>query len=118
MEPKFYSSMNHQPYSPIWNKYRPVILQLMLASEQGPQQYTLFDHEFKSINAKEKSYSFEFQAFKGKATSSIKTSTTAQDLLSMLNLSRKASELLHEAHYTFSLDKKFVLKISKMVPVL
>ena len=31
------------PYSTLWNKYRPVILQLMSAAvENGPQQYKLF----------------------------------------------------------------------------
>jgi hypothetical protein len=29
----------HTPYSHIWNKYRPVILRLMVDSKNGPQHY-------------------------------------------------------------------------------
>ena len=115
MDSSFYSSIINHPYSPLWNKYRPVILQLMLASENGPQQYNLFDHEFKSINSREKSFSFELRAFKGKAVNDIKKSPTAQDLLTMLNMSRKASELLQDTHFEFALDRKFVLKVSRIV---
>lgn len=113
MEPKFYSTMTNQTYVSIWNKYRPAILQLMLAAEGGPQQYKLFDHEFKALNAKEKTYSFELQAFQGKAVNNIKASTNAQDLLSVLNMSRKATELMGENTFAFSLDKKFVLRVSR-----
>jgi hypothetical protein len=102
-----------QVYSSLWNKYRPAIIQLMLASQESPQKYKLFDHEFKALNAKEKNYSFQFQVFQGKAKSSIKTSVVAQDLLSMLNLSRKASECTFE----FALDKKFMLHVSRSVAV-
>jgi hypothetical protein len=106
-----------QVYSSLWNKYRPAIIQLMLASQESPQKYKLFDHEFKALNAKEKNYSFQFQVFQGKAKSSIKTSVVAQDLLSMLNLSRKASELMEEGTFEFALDKKFMLHVSRSVAV-
>ncbi len=105
--------MINQVYTSLWSKYRPAIIQLMLAAEGGPQQYKLFDHEFKALNSKEKNFSFELHAHQGKAQNNIKTSVTAQDLLSMLNMSRKASELMAEGHFDFMLDKKFVLHVSK-----
>lgn len=105
--------MTYQMYVSLWSKYRPAIIKLMMASEEGPQQYRLFDHEFKALNAKERNYSFELQAYKGKAVNNIKTSIIAQDLLNILNMSRKASELMGENHFTFMLDKQFVLHVSR-----
>jgi hypothetical protein len=116
MEPKFFMSMMNQVYTSLWNKYRPAIIQLMLASDGAPQQYKLSDHEFKALNAKEKTYSFQLHAYQGKATNNIKTSINAQDLLSVLNNSRKASELMDQGPYEFMLDKKFVLHVSRPVP--
>lgn len=99
----------------MWNKYRPAILQMMVAAAEGPQQYKFFGHEFKTLNPREKSgYSFTLQAHEGKATNNIKTSTAAKDLLSVLETSRKASELMAEGEYEFTLDKQFVLHVSKM----
>ena len=105
--------MMQQMYVSLWSKYRPVIIKLMMASEEGPQEYRLFDHEFKALNAKERNYSFELQAYQGKAVNNIKTSIIAQDLLNILSMSRKASELMSENHFTFMLDKQFVLHVSR-----
>jgi hypothetical protein len=118
MEPKVYSTMINKVYSSLWNKYRPAIIQLMLASEENEQQYKLFGHEFKALDSKQKSYSFELHAHRGKAVNNIKTSIVAQDLLEMLNTSKKASELMDEKHFTFSLDKQFVLHIKTITPTL
>lgn len=115
MEPRFFGSMINSAYSSLWNKYRPAIIQLMLASEEGAQQYKLFGHEFKTLNPKEKSYSFELHAYQGKSVNNIKTSTVAKNLLDMLNMSRKASELMSEEHFEFKLDKQFTLHISRKV---
>jgi hypothetical protein len=107
--------MSTQVYTALWNKYRPVILKLMMNSEEGPQQYQLFAHEFKNLNPKEKGgYSFTLQVFQGKAKNNIKNSTLAQELLQVLEMSRKASELMEADSYEFSLDKKFVLHVSKV----
>ncbi|HTE31206.1 MAG TPA: hypothetical protein VK666_12585 [Chryseolinea sp.] len=117
MEPKFFSTMSNQVYISLWNKYRPVIIQLMVASADGPQKYKFFDHEFKALNPKEKGYSFALHAFQGKATNNIKTSVMAQDLLNMLNMSRKASELMSLNHFEFSMDKQFMLHVNRKAPV-
>ena len=103
------------PYSTLWNKYRPVILQLMSAAvENGPQQYKLFAHEFKAVGQKEKSgFSFVLEASQGRAVNNIKTSTVAKNLLQVLQQSKRASELMNEATYELSMDKQFVLHVSR-----
>jgi hypothetical protein len=105
-------------YTPLWNKYRPALLKLMLAAEQGSQQYKFSGHEFKALNSKEKSYSFELRAFQGKAVNNIKSSIIAQELLEVLNLSPKATELMDSGTFQFVLDKKFVLHVSRPQPEL
>jgi len=114
MEPKFFSSMVNPVYASLWNKYRPAILQLMLASEEGAQKYQLFDHEFKALDPKEKKYSFELHAYQGKPVNNIKASTAARNLLDMLNMSRKATELMSEKRFEFKLDKQFILHITRV----
>lgn len=103
------------PYSTLWNKYRPVILQLMSAAvENGPQQYRLFSHEFKAVGQKEKSgFSFVLEASQGRAVNNIKTSTVAKDLLHVLQQSKRANELMNEATYELSLDKQFMLHVTR-----
>jgi hypothetical protein len=102
-------------YIPLWNKYRPAILQLMVASSEGPQQYKLYGHEFKGLNPKEKGgYSFTLQAHKGRAKNNIRNSMVAQDLLSMLDTSKKASELMDTNMYEFTMDKQFMLRITRL----
>jgi hypothetical protein len=107
--------MNMKIYTPVWNKYRPAILKMMMDSLDAPQEYKLSGHEFKAMNAKQKGgYSFTLQVSKGKAINNIKGSVIAQELLEILQLSKKASELIAEAPYEISLDKNFVLHIYKM----
>ena len=103
------------PYSTLWNKYRPVILQLMSAAvENGPQEYKLFAHEFKAVGQKEKSgFSFTLEASNGKAINNIKTSTVAKNLLQVLQQSKRASELMSEAPYELSMDKNFMFRVNR-----
>lgn len=103
------------PYSTLWNKYRPVILQLMSAAvENGPQQYKLFAHEFKAVGQKEKSgFSFMLETSNGKAINNIKTSTVAKNLLQVLQQSKRATELMSEAPYELSMDKNFVFRVNR-----
>jgi hypothetical protein len=103
------------PYSPLWSKYRPVILQLMSAAvDNGPQQYKLFAHEFRAIGQKEKSgFSFVLEASNGRALNNIKTSTVAKNLLQVLQQSPRASELMSQAPYELSMDKHFVFHVSR-----
>ncbi|HYF68397.1 MAG TPA: hypothetical protein VD884_09680 [Ohtaekwangia sp.] len=102
-------------YTPVWHKYRPVILRLMMSSGEESQQYNMSAHEFRALNAKEKGgYSFTLQASNGKAVNNIKTSIIAQNLLSILQDSPKANELMSTATYEFTMDKQFVLRVSKI----
>lgn len=108
--------MAHSVYASLWSKYRPAIIRMMLASEEGPQQYKLFDHEVKALNPKEKNPSFALRAYQGKAVNNIKSSVLAQDLLAMLNMSRKATELMGEISFEFTFDNRYVLHISRTPP--
>lgn len=111
--------MHFEPsqYAFIWSKYRPVILQLMSASGNGPQQYKLSAHEFKAMVPREKSgYSFLLEASQGKAVNNIKGSAIAQDLLHVLQQSQRASQLMREDVYALSMDKQFVFHVSRKQP--
>ncbi len=102
-------------YLPIWNKYRPAILRMMLDAENEPQQYKLSKHEFVAMNQRQKGgFHFTLQVSKGRALNNIRECTVAQDLLDVLQVSRKASELTEEASYEFVLDKQFMLHVNKM----
>jgi hypothetical protein len=114
MDSRFYNTPTLQAYASLWSKYRPVIIQLMMNADNGTQEYKLFGHEFKALNPKEKTYSFQVQGFQGKALNGSKASPIAQDLLSVLNLSKKAMELMETSRFEFSLDKQFILRVSKV----
>jgi hypothetical protein len=102
-------------YLPIWSKYRPVILKLMLDSDGEPQHYQMSGHEFRQMNARQKGgYNFVLQVLKGKAINNIRESQMAKELLEVLQLSKKASELTEQAPYEIALDKQFVLHITRM----
>jgi hypothetical protein len=102
-------------YTYVWSKYRPAILKLMVDSADGPQQYKFSNHEFKSINPKEKGgYAFTLRVFQGKAVNNIKTSAVAQDLLLILQQSRRALELIEASPYEFVMDKHFMLHVAKV----
>jgi hypothetical protein len=106
-------------YGHVWNKYRPVILKMMIASDGEPQQYKFSSHEFKGANPKEKgSFAFTLHAFQGKAVNNIRSSEIAQSLMSVLQQSKKATELLEKETYEFVLDKQFILHIKKQAAVL
>ena len=101
-------------YVSLWNKYRPMILQLMSAASQGPQQYKLFPHEFKSVGEKAKlTYTFTLEASKGKALNNIKTSAAARDLLQVLQQSKRAMQLMNESTFVLNLDKHFVFHVTR-----
>ncbi len=103
-----------QHYASLWNKYRPAILQLMIAAGNEPQQYKLSAHEFKAIGIREKTgYSFVLEAFEGKAINNIKGSNVARDLLHVLQQSQKASQLMKEGVYELKMDKHFLLSVTR-----
>jgi hypothetical protein len=102
-------------YSPIWNKYRPAILKMMRDSAQAPQTYPLSAHEFRALNARQKGgYTFVLMVSKGKVVNDIRGSGIAQDLLEMLQLSKSGTELMGESPYEITMDKQFVLHVTKI----
>ena len=109
-----YYESNH--YASLWNKYRPVILQLMMAAGTDPQQYKLSAHEFKAIGQREKTgFSFLLEVHDGRAVNNIKGSNVARDLLRVLQQSQKASQLMKEGVYELKMDKQFVLHVTRKV---
>jgi hypothetical protein len=107
--------MSNTLYTPVWNKYRPAILKLMIDSGDQPQTYNLSAHEFHALQSKPKGgYHFNLQVAKGKAVNDIKDSFVAQSLLHILQQSRKATELMDSASYEIRLDKNFILHIQKL----
>ena len=117
MHSKLFLFTEGQVYTSLWNKYRPAILQLMIASSEKPQQYKLSGHEFKQLNSREKTFSFSMQVFKGKAVTNIKKSVVAKDLLTVLELSKKAAELMDTKTYEIKLDKQFTLHVTQCEPI-
>lgn len=86
----------------------------MTAAADEPQHYKLFIHEFKAAGEKVKSgYSFTLEVAKGKALNNIKNSAAAMDLLTMLQQSKRATELMEEATYQLNMDKQFVLHVTR-----
>ncbi|MGC3944382.1 MAG: hypothetical protein QM762_07675 [Chryseolinea sp.] len=107
--------MTTRTYTGLWSKYRPAILRLMLDAATTPQKYQLSHHEFEALNnGKKGTFTFLLELSNGKPVKGLKESLVAQDLLEILQMSRKASELISDSAYQFSLDKQFVLHIQKL----
>lgn len=102
-------------YTPIWHKYRPVLLKMMMDSTAGPKEYQLSAHEFKAMNPKQKgSFAFTLQVGNGKIKNNVKDNAIAQDLWEVLQLSPKATQLIQESGYQFALDKNYVLHVEAL----
>lgn len=104
------------PYTLLWKKYRPAILKMMIDATQGPQTYQLFPHELRSITPKGKNTSFTLRAHQGKAVTKLKDSVIAQDLLFTLSTSKKATELLEQNTYEFTLNRDYALQVTLVQP--
>lgn len=107
------SSSYQGKYVQVWEKYRPVILTMMIGSSKEPQDYKLSNHEFKDLNNNRKSgYSFVLKVFGGRNENDFKKNPLAQDLLHVLKSSAKAKELTTQAIYMFELDRHFNLRVT------
>lgn len=88
---------------------------MMIDATREPQSYQLSNHEFKALNPKQKGgYTFELEVAQGKAVSGLKNSVVARDLWEILQLSPKASELISNSQYQFSMDKQFKLHVNNV----
>lgn len=99
-------------YTGLWNKYRPVILKMMIDSGNGAQSYQLSGHEFLAFNQMKKAtYTFSLAVAKGRVVSGARDSIVAQDLWEILQMSPKATELIANGGFNFSMDKQFVFHV-------
>lgn len=104
--------LNDGKYVHVWQKYKPAIVSLMIASAKEVQQYKLSQHEFVDISPKKATgYAFVLRIHKGKMINDVKKSLLAPDLLYVLKHSGKALDLSETAVYEFELDKDFTLHI-------
>lgn len=103
-------------YARLWNKYRPSILKMMLESETEPQQYQFYSHEFVALKSNQKSFSFALSVVPGKVVGYSKLPAIAKDLLTILQYSKKATELMEAHTFEFKLDRHFKLHVTRPVP--
>lgn len=100
-------------FYPLWKKYKPVILKLMVDAQDGPQSYPLSKHEFTDLAPKKNIvYSFKIDILKLKPLVAIKTSLVAQDFMELIRQSNKAAELTATNTYHLELDKQFNFHVS------
>ena len=101
-------------FYPIWKKYRPVVLKLMVDSLEGtPQSYKFSGHEFADANTrKSAAFSFKLETHKGRVLHPKKASVVASDLMAVLKQSAKATELTDASVFYFVLDSQFNLTVS------
>lgn len=98
----------------IWEKYRPVILKLMIDSSSSTQEYQFSSHEFKdSNNKRDTGYAFKLTVHQGRSQNDIKKSLIAQDLLHVLRCSTTGEDLMQKATYQFDFDKHFKLCVTQ-----
>lgn len=108
-----YDTLLTSAFYPLWKKYRPVMLKLMVDSDTEPQQYQMSKHEFTDLAPKKNIvYSFKIEMFNGAPLVAPKTSLVAQDFIAVIKQSGKANELMQSATYAFELDKQFRLNVS------
>lgn len=102
-------------FSPLWNKYRPVVLRLMVDSLNGEsQQYPLSKHEFTDIDPKKNTrYPFVLQVNQSAVISTpAKITVVANGLTMTLRASERAWGLMAEHTFRIELDKQFMLHVS------
>lgn len=111
-------SLNTKEFYPLWKKYKPVLLKLMIDSVQGDSQsYQLSGHEFADANTrKSAAFSFKLTTHKGRVLQPKKASIVASDMLAVLKQSAKAIELMDTSVFSFVLDAKFNLTVSSTAP--
>ena len=119
--PLDYADMNDdttgtKEFFPIWKKYRPVVLRLMIDSLEGTaQSYQFSKHEFADVNTRKSAvFSFKMETHKGRVLHPKKASIMASDLLALLKQSAKATELMDASVFNFVLDAQFNLTVSSV----
>lgn len=99
-------------YVPLWNKYKPVIIELIENSISNPASYKLFPHEFENIgNRISSGYQFNLELINGMLKNNIDGSAVARDLYKVMVESPTAQQLLKNKHIKISLTQDFILKV-------
>mgnify|MGYP001482987203 CR=1 FL=1 len=101
-------------FYPIWKKYRPVILKLMVDAIDGtPQSYKLSKHEFTDANSRKSStYTFKVITENTRNLKPTKASIVGSDFIAMLQQSGTAVELMQVHQFTFAMDNQFNFSVS------
>jgi len=107
-------SLATKEFFPIWKKYRPVVLKLLVDSLGGEtQSYKLSKHEFTDANTRKSStFAFKLETHKSRVLKPAKASVVAADLLIMLKQSAKAQELLQTHILYFVMDSQFNFSVT------
>lgn len=100
-------------YTPVWHKYRPVILKMMIDAGEQPASYQLSAHEFRALSRQKGGFTFSLSLSNGKAVGGLRDSVIAQDLWQILQSSPKANELISHSNFQLTMDKDFVLHVNK-----
>jgi hypothetical protein len=103
-------------YSLFWNKYRPSVLKMMIASETEPQAYQFYNHELKALSSSTKTFSFSIKVVEARITNPTKAPVIAKELFSVLQYSGKAMELMKGCNFEFKLDSKFLFHVARITP--
>lgn len=102
------------PYGHLWNKYRPVILRLMIDAHERPQRYVFSAHEFRRVFPKNRgSLAFILYLHRSKAINNIKTSLLAHSLVGILRESKTAVRLTESSTFELKLDENFIMHVRK-----
>ena len=87
-----------------------------MAAEMEPQAYKFYSHELKALSSTTKTFSFSCQVVGSRLTNPTKAPAIAKELFSVLQYSRKATELMEGHNFEFKLDSKFLFHVTRMVP--
>jgi hypothetical protein len=99
-------------YIHLWQKYRPVIINMMKLATEKPQIYQLSKHEFEAIGDRTSSgYSFNLEIINGILANNIDGTAVARDLFEVLKSSKTANSIMQENYIKINLTSDFKLKI-------
>ena len=102
-------------YQHIWLKYSPAIRILLKKTEDETQKLQLYKHEFESANKKDKlGYFFSFDMVNGKVFNITGGTTSAKDLLLVIDNIPLMKNWLREHKVKFSLKNTFELIMEKI----
>ena len=104
-------------YVTLWQKYQQILAMQMKNAASGTKEIQLFKNEFTALGKRPLSdYVFELETENGQVINNINGKAIARDLLGVLNETSNSRSLLAKEHYSFSMGKDLVLKITLLPP--